>query len=291
MTVSPATPADLPAALALLGATSADEVDRRHLLVAHRDAVLVGAVLAESLPGGVAVIGSLTALADDAETEDALTAAALRRVRGAKVVQAFLPPEEAEPARPLERAGFRHVTQVCQMIAPSAATRPQSRSSRRPGARTATPPRISVLPFSDCDAATFHAVLVRAHDEALDCPELHGLLTPDEMVAGYRDAAPDPAGWWLALADDHPAGALILNGDQLAFLGVVPEFRGRGVGRRLLALAMEQAPGLTLIVDVRNTPAIRLYQSVGFDVVGSREVYLHFPDPAAGITGTTGNRS
>ena len=116
-------------------------------------------------------------------------------------------------------------------------------------------------------------------------PELHHVLTPDEVLAGYRDAARDPAGWWLAVADDQPAGVLLLNGDELTFLGVVPERRGRGIGRRLLELALERAADLSLIVDARNAPAFQLYQSAGFEVVGAREVFLYFPPPAAGTTG------
>jgi len=152
--------------------------------------------------------------------------------------------------------------------------------------RSAGASRLTAIAYTDSDPSRFHATLVRSHDDSLDCPELHGLLTPDEMLAGYRDVAPDPAGWWLAVGDDRPAGVLLLNGSELTFLGVVPESRGRGVGRRLLELAFEQAPDLTLIVDARNTPAIRLYQSAGLEVVGAREVFLDFPASAADTGGS-----
>ena len=111
------------------------------------------------------------------------------------------------------------------------------------------------------------------------------------MLASYRDATADPPTWWLALADDRPAGVLLLSGDELTFLGVVPEFRGRGVGRFLLDLALRQSPALSLIVDARNAPAFQLYRSAGLEVVGAREVFLYFPPPAAGTTGPKGRRS
>jgi ribosomal protein S18 acetylase RimI-like enzyme len=152
-------------------------------------------------------------------------------------------------------------------------------------------PKLWINAYPDCNPADFHATLVRAHDDSLDCPELHGLLTPEEMLAGYRDVAPDPAGWWLAVVDNQPVGVLLMDGDELTFLGVLPESRWRGVGRGLLDRALERAPGLRLIVDARNTPAIRLYQSAGLQVVGAREVFLYFPNPAAGKIDSPGWRS
>jgi ribosomal protein S18 acetylase RimI-like enzyme len=172
-------------------------------------------------------------------------------------------------------------------MSPAADTSP---AAIRPSARLGTS-RLTAIPYPDCDPPTFHATLIRAHDASLDCPELHGLLTPDEVLAGYRDSAPDPATWWLALADDRPAGVLLLNGDELTFLGVVPEVRRRGVGRSLLDLALRQSPALSLIVDARNTPAFQLYRSAGLEVVGAREVFLLFPPPAAGTTDPKVRRS
>jgi ribosomal protein S18 acetylase RimI-like enzyme len=157
--------------------------------------------------------------------------------------------------------------------------------------RSAGASRLTAIRYTETDPAAFHAALIRAHDDSLDCPELHAVLTPDDVLAGYRDVAPDPAGWWLAVADDQPAGVLLLNGEELTFLGVVPEWRDKGVGRRMLELALEQAPALSLVVDARNAPAIQLYKSAGLDVVGAREVFLHFPGPAAGTTGPKVGRS
>ena len=47
---------------------------------------------------------------------------------------------------------------------------------------------------------------------------------------------------------------------------VVPEYRQRGWGRKLLAKAIESngSSGMALQVDVDNIPAIRLYESAGF---------------------------
>jgi ribosomal protein S18 acetylase RimI-like enzyme len=60
----------------------------------------------------------------------------------------------------------------------------------------------------------------------------------------------------------------------LAHLGVLPQFEGRGLGRKLLqfAEARARAAGLgkiTLTVDADNERAIRLYRRAGFRVSGT----------------------
>ena len=61
-------------------------------------------------------------------------------------------------------------------------------------------------------------------------------------------------------------------------LAVHPEWRRRGVGKRLLALTMAEggARGVTLaFLEVRpsNTQALRLYESLGFQIIGRRSGY------------------
>jgi ribosomal protein S18 acetylase RimI-like enzyme len=315
MIITAVEPAELSEAFALLygPGTSEDvghafrmvargELDTNDVLVARRDGALIGAVFASRLPGGVAVIWPPRTVGDDAPVEDALTAAAMQHVGGVKAVQAFLPPEEIGRSGPLLRAGFCQVTRVWQMSGLLAATRERTAS---PGAfgdmdlapwggevtRSADGLRLTAISYPGCDSSTFDSTLLRAHDDSLDCPELHRVLTPDDVLAGYRDTAPDPEGWWLAVADGEPVGVLLLSNDELTFLGVVPERRGQGIGRQLLEIAFERSPQLTLIVDARNTHANHLYRSAGLDVVGAREVFLYFPAPAAGIVNSNVRRS
>ena len=66
---------------------------------------------------------------------------------------------------------------------------------------------------------------------------------------------------------------------DLSYVGVVPEARGRGVGRELVRKALfeakvAEAPGMILSVDSRNRPARYLYESLGFEPYEEREVYL-----------------
>jgi ribosomal protein S18 acetylase RimI-like enzyme len=300
MTISPATQAELTEAFALLYGPAGDtrhafrmvargELDPGGLLVARRDRGLVGAVFVERLSGGVAVIWPPGVA--EPELEDTLTAAALAHVAGVKAVQAFLPPKEVGRATPLVRAGFQHVTRVWQMERASVESEPGRYSEPWRLGAPLQRPSIEVKEYADCDPELVDNTLLRAHGDSLDCPELNNVLTPDEILAGHRDSTSDTSRWRLAVADGQPAGVLLLNGDELTFLGVVPERRGRGVGRRLLDFALDLAPRMSLIVDVRNEPAIRLYRSARFEVIRTREVFLHFPASAAGTTDTKQRRS
>ena len=62
---------------------------------------------------------------------------------------------------------------------------------------------------------------------------------------------------------------------ELVYLGVVPEGRGRGIGRTLLAHAIRDTAekGLDrmgLAIDVKNTPAMRLYEGANFHEIRRR---------------------
>jgi len=62
---------------------------------------------------------------------------------------------------------------------------------------------------------------------------------------------------------------------MIGMIGVVPEFRGKGVSRHALHAGMKhlRSIGLTEIgleVDGSNDPAVRLYASTGFKRLGER---------------------
>ncbi len=86
----------------------------------------------------------------------------------------------------------------------------------------------------------------------------------------------------VSVAEDNPslrtqedeAGAGEYYIDSLA---VAPDYRGHGIGKMLLAHAIEQgiARGLhpTLLVDPDNAPALRLYTSLGFRFFREQEAF------------------
>lgn len=86
-------------------------------------------------------------------------------------------------------------------------------------------------------------------------------------------AAPDRFRTFLAIHEGRVAGYLdvthCFEENEPFDLFVLPEYRGMGYGRKLLAKALEmnRPNGMMLLVDVDNAPAIRLYRSMGFEKV------------------------
>ncbi|WP_031166255.1 GNAT family N-acetyltransferase [Streptomyces durhamensis] len=74
---------------------------------------------------------------------------------------------------------------------------------------------------------------------------------------------------WVAEADGEGiVGLMVLDGEALSQLYLDPDWRGRGIGDRFVALAKERSPGgLTLWTFQVNKPAHRFYERHGFTAV------------------------
>ena len=154
---------------------------------------MVGAVFCQRLPGRSRSSGRR----GPSETTRRRRCADRRgpgHVAGAKVFRRFCRRRNASAGRaaPAGRVPTRHA--VWQMATSSTASASEAGAAV---ARSETRLRPS-LHIRHAIPPTFYATLLRCHDDSLDCPELHGVRTPDEVLAGYRDCAPDPASWWLA---------------------------------------------------------------------------------------------
>jgi GNAT superfamily N-acetyltransferase len=98
----------------------------------------------------------------------------------------------------------------------------------------------------------------------------------------------------VAVRDSKPVGfGLIARqgwSSRLAAMGMVPEAAGQGVGRWLLQQLIEQARArgdrlMELEAFEQNTPAVRLYEGAGFEMV--RRLYGYEVDTAHGLLGDT----
>ncbi len=256
------------------------ELDAAGVLLATEGGTPVGAMVCLPVPGASGLVWPPQAVEGPgrAEVEDALVrrATAWLRQRGAKLGQCLLSQEEARLAGPLLRNGFAHVTTLCYMQHDLS-----SSAARGDGAD------LRCVPYNElADPAALHETLLRTYEGTEDCPEISGVRGVEEIIAGHRaQGKHDPARWWLALAGGRPVGVLLLcevpewAAWDVAYVGVVPEARGRGYGRALMhkAVAEARADGvarLTLSVDVRNRRAWRLYTDLGFEPHDRREVFL-----------------
>lgn len=145
-------------------------------------------------------------------------------------------------------------------------------------------------------------VATRTFIETRDCPRLSDFRSPDDIVDGYVAAAHfDRRLACLMRVDGVFAGCLILtehsgpptetqpaethteNGQpdhpesgaiELTYMGLVPEFRRRGLASELMSKTISQAMAtgasrIVLAVDRENRRAAEMYQRLGWsDVIG-----------------------
>ena len=112
-----------------------------------------------------------------------------------------------------------------------------------------------------------------------------GFCPNTEEQIEYRTRMPNTskAGILFLFEGDNPAGycwtvmvpAEIGVRGMIGMIGVVPQYRGKGVSRHVLHAGMKQmrSVGLAEIgleVDANNDPAVRLYTSTGFKKMGER---------------------
>jgi ribosomal protein S18 acetylase RimI-like enzyme len=91
----------------------------------------------------------------------------------------------------------------------------------------------------------------------------------DGGVVAEAEGQPAGAAWYRRFPRREPGYGFISEDIPELSIAVVPDMRGRGIGRTLLVRLIEQAqaealPALSLSVSVRNPVAMRLYESVGF---------------------------
>jgi ribosomal protein S18 acetylase RimI-like enzyme len=255
------------------------QLDPAGVLVARDAGGLVGALVCQPVAGAGGLVWPPQVRAGAARepVEDALLregSAWLRR-HGTRLGLALLSPTETHLAPALERNGFPHITTLWYL----------RHDLKLPYALVRREPRLTFIPYPD-DPARFRQTLLRTYEATLDCPEVNGVRSVDEILAGHRaQGVHDPRRWWLAADGAEPVGVLLLTETpeleawDVSYVGVVPPMRRRGWGRELMHQALRAAHAsdahqLILSVDGRNKPAWKLYVDLGFEAYDAREVYL-----------------
>ena len=198
--------------------------------------------------------------------------------RGYKLAQALL--DESAPGRAsadLVAGGMPRVPELVYL----------ERGTTLPLPLPPDPPPFDWVSFTPETDVEFRAVLEQTYRASLDMPELEGVRSLDDIISSQRAGSRYvPDRWRLGRVRDEPdaAGvgllsALSVRGAwEVAYLGLTPAARGRGLGRAVLGhalqLAAPHAPRLELAVDLRNVPAHRLYRGAGFIPFDRRAVHL-----------------
>ena len=254
------------------------------------DGRIIGALLTQELAGRAAAIWAPEVRPSwhRSGIAVALVRSALLQlqVRGFQIVQAVLDTTaNRRGAVDLAQGGMRRVTELLYL------ERETRIPLRPPGGKK--PPALNWQPFRWDREAEFRAFLKATYSSSLDMPELEGVRSLDDVIAGHRATGQFlPERWQLARVPGEPdAAAILLLAEipdrdvwEVAYLGLTPPARGRGLGHAAIAHALELArphtSHLELAVDARNHPAIRLYRSTGFVPFDRRSVYLVvFPAP------------
>jgi ribosomal protein S18 acetylase RimI-like enzyme len=195
---------------------------------------------------------------------------------GCKIAQVMVAPVDRAFIDPLLRHGFRRITRMRQLV----------HSLDNLSEAPPTPWRCE--PYRPALHVEFARALERTYEGTLDCPELNGKRTKEEILAGHRGQGKfHPDFWWLVHDGAEPVAVVLLVEMpdaltwELAYLGIVPSARRRGIARAMTIRALhavrsQGAARLLLAVDERNSPALALYDSLGFVEIECNEVLLYF---------------
>lgn len=237
------------------------------------------------LSGNVATLGGARA---EPGWEQAATDLIIRQIDrfsglGLPQIQAIVRADDVPTAELVQRAGMTLLSEIEHLwldvlasyslaaSASSEATSWQSaRESSQPGAMRWWPANV----LDDFSLAQF---IDKTFVDTLDCPALNGRRTPEEVLAGFLDGRSprDPSLQWelLNVADEF-VGCLLLQAHdnalmELVYMGLVPEARGRGLGKAMVARAIQAAhrsacSTLVVAVDRDNWPALNVYCDWGF---------------------------
>ncbi len=257
-------------------------IDLSGLWVARRRGLVIGALLTQPLAGRAAAVWApeVESAWRRGATAVALVRAALDDLRGRDflLAQALLDESVSKQgAAYLAGGGMPHVTDLVYLEADTA--RP---IAPRPGL-----PPIDWSPFGPDTEDDFRAVLQATYLDSLDMPELEGLRSLDDILSSHRAGGRFVADRWRVgrVRGEPEAAAVLLLSEtpdrdawEVAYLGLTPVARGRGLGRAVLAYAAELArphtDRLELAVDVRNLPAHQLYRKAGLRPFDRRAVHL-----------------
>ena len=263
----------------VLGLLRTGELSAAGILIERGTSGPTGVLVCLPVPGASALFWPPRSVTDSEAVarEDRLLAEGLRRVRqgGAKLAQAMLAPDEMPLAPALERNGFSHVTRLWYLAHDLNGT-PIHRD---------TPGRLTYRAYELEQPSLFHTTLLRTYIGTMDCPEVSGVRSVEEVITGHKSQGHfDPNRWWLVFEKAQAVGVCLMTGApdnsrDVSYIGVVPEARRRGFASEILYKAFSEAKEagisrITLSVDARNDPALRLYRTLGFAPYDRREVFL-----------------
>ncbi|MCD4824059.1 MAG: GNAT family N-acetyltransferase [Phycisphaerae bacterium] len=198
---------------------------------------------------------------------------------GRSMVQSVLDENSGGNMPILEQAGFGELAELVYM----------QRKIENPGEARAEVPW-SFRHFGQFTRQELVDVIRATYQGTLDCPRLCGVRRMEEVLASHQATGKFTPEWWLlASCGGLPAGCILVNRAlhsstaEIVYMGVVPEFRGRGLGFAMLDRVERlgrdaHIEAMRLAVDAKNTYAQGLYRRFGFDETHRRRCFAMFPE-------------
>ena len=247
----------------LRSTSSGDELDQELLVGLAKD------LFQEAFAAGAEMVQAISPLIPSTVSNDPVTA--------------FVSPNPKRDAA-LQAAGMVAVAKLVQMECIGISTIPRLSIP----ASSLECSEIAFTPHHQVSSNRWSQVVESTYAETLDVPELNGLRNIDNTLVGYASTMDgDPKTWWIAQCQGIDIGCLLLTPTEdryceLTYLGLVPAWRGKGISKIIMNFVRDWAlqcgiEGITLAVDLRNTPAIRLYQACGFMTQQFVQAWICFP--------------
>lgn len=205
--------------------------------------------------------------------------------------QSLLETDQEEQSRELSANGFPLLTDLIFMNHAVTSAQDEPLTDKQPDEIWASEP------FDEAVNATEFARLVeQTYLNTCDVPELNGTRDGWESLASHRHSGVHcPTRWRLFRHEGRPAGLLLLTEHapepvwEVVYFGVAPELRGKGFGKRVLQAGIDLArkndiEAIVLAVDVRNEPAMRLYEELDFLRFDRRIVHARLRKPRTSNT-------
>jgi ribosomal protein S18 acetylase RimI-like enzyme len=179
----------------------------------------------------------------------------------------------------LRLVGFRHLADLIYMTC----------EAERFPKLLQTPSELDFVSYQGAFRGRLAALVERTYEGTLDCISLNGIRTIDDVINGYQaTGAFRHENWMLVRAANQDVGVLLLADHpkarhwELMYMGLAPEFRGRGWGGQITRHAQWLAgragvERIVVAVDAANLPAVAMYRKAGFEIWDRRTVYARFP--------------
>src|SRR5215210_174237 len=145
---------------------------------------------------------------------------------------------------------------------------------------------ISERPVADCTSAQVATALTKAFEGYV--------MSVNVNARGYehrfRPEAVDPFASYVYFKETRPIGVVLVARrgwtSRIAAMAVAPEARGKGLGKRIMQGVIDEAAergdrSVLLEVFEHNTPAVNLYEGLGFKPLRRLVGYHHDPVDAA----------